>query len=363
VTSITYGTGGSCSTPPYNLGNLTYNYDADGRRTATVGSLAALTLPANVSGGNKTTYNADNEQTKFNNTRLSYDSDGNLIGDGTNTYTFDARNHLTAISGGATASFVYDGFGRRMSKTISGTTTQYLYDSLNPVQELNSSNGVVANLLTGLGIDEYFTRTDTSTGVTSTFLGDALGSTIGLVASNNGPIATNYTYQPFGSTTIGGSANGNSYQFTSRENDGTGLYFYRARYYSPTFQRFIAQDPIGFSGGDVNLYGYVGGDPVMFRDPTGLQAVEPLPGAPPLPPIFFPGTGANQQFTSGTLDLLRRLADKIANLCKDDKKDQCWDRYQAEKDYCFRNFKSNPRVGMCLDRAYWRYRSCLDGLR
>jgi uncharacterized protein RhaS with RHS repeats len=68
LTSLTYGTGGSCSIPPSNLGNLTDTYDADGRRTTTAGSLAAVTLPSNVMGGTKTTYNADNAQTKFNNT-------------------------------------------------------------------------------------------------------------------------------------------------------------------------------------------------------------------------------------------------------------------------------------------------------
>ena len=267
VTSITYGTGGSCASPPSNLGNLTYTYDADGRRTVTAGSLAAVTLPANVAGGTGTAYNADNSQTAFNGTSLSYDLNGNLTGDGTNTYTWDARDHLTAISGGSTASFVYDAFGRRMSKTISGTTTQYLYDRLNPVQELNSSDGVVANLLTGLSIDEYFTRTDSSG--TSAFVADALGSTVGLVNSS-GAIGTSYTYQPFGATTIAGSANGNSYQFTGRENDATGLYFYRARYYSPTYQRFVSQDPIGFAGGDANLYGYVFNGPTNFRDPFGF---------------------------------------------------------------------------------------------
>jgi RHS repeat-associated protein len=155
-----------------------------------------------------------------------------------------------------------------MSKTIGGTATQFLYDRLNPVQELNSSNRVVANLMTGLRTDEYFTRT--ASGTTSTFLGDALGSTIGLVTANNGPIATNYTYQPFGATTVGGSANGNSYEFTGRENDGTGLHFNRNRYYSPTLQRFIAQDPMDFGGGDTNLYSYAGNDPVDGADPLGL---------------------------------------------------------------------------------------------
>jgi RHS repeat-associated protein len=230
-----------------------------------------VTLPANVTGGTSTVYNADNAQTNFNGTALNYDSNGNLTNDGTNTYTWDARNHLTAISGGSAATFTYDGFGRRAKKVIGGTTTQFLYDGLNPVQELNGRHNaaVIANLLTGLGIDEYLTRTDISTGVTSTLLTDALGSTIGLITSNNGPIATNYTYQPFGATTIGGSANGNSYEFTGRENDGTGLYFYRARYYSPTLQRFIAQDPIGFSGGDANVYAYVGNNPLILLDPTG----------------------------------------------------------------------------------------------
>jgi YD repeat-containing protein len=115
------------------------------------------------------------------------------------------------------ATFAYDAFGRRMSKTISGTATQFLYDGRNPVQELNSSNGVVVNLLTGLRVDEYFTLTDSSG--TMAFLADALGSTVGLVGSG-GSIATNYTYQPFGATTVGGSANGNSYEFTGRDNDG-----------------------------------------------------------------------------------------------------------------------------------------------
>ena len=128
-----------------------------------------------------------------------------------------------------------------------------------------SSPAVRANLLTGLGIDEYFTRTDSSGAMA--FLSDALGSTVGLVNSAGG-IGTSYAYQPFGATTVNGT-NGNPYQFTGRENDATGLYFYRARYYSPTFQRFIAQDPLDFAGGDANLYGYTLNSPTNFRDPSG----------------------------------------------------------------------------------------------
>ena len=82
---------------------------------------------------------------------------------------------------------------------------------------------------------------------------------------------TQYTYEPFGQTTVSGATNTNSFQYTGRENDGTGLYYYRARYYHPVLQRFISADPIRFRGGDINLYGYVLNDPVNFVDPLGLD--------------------------------------------------------------------------------------------
>jgi RHS repeat-associated protein len=69
---------------------------------------------------------------------------------------------------------------------------------------------------------------------------------------------------------------------TGRENDATGLYFYRARYYSPTYQRFVSQDPIGFRGGDPNLYAYVSNGSTNWIDPWGLLKLPPDPsGLPP----------------------------------------------------------------------------------
>jgi len=171
------------------------------------------------------------------------DANGNLTGDGTNSYTFEGRNHLTAIGGSETASFVgacpepcrRDPFGRRATKVVNSTTAQLIgacpersrRNGLDPVQLLNGSNppGVTANLMTGLRIDEYFR---TSAGGGGTYMVDALGSTIGLVNSS-GTIAGSYTYQPFGKSTAGGTAT-TPFQFTGRENDGTGLYYYRARY-------------------------------------------------------------------------------------------------------------------------------------
>lgn len=246
------------------VGDLEYSYDADGRVIGKTGSFAQTNLPQAVTGN---MFNADNEMTAFNGTTLSYDANGNLTNDGTNTYTWDARNHLTAMSGGAMASFIYDALGRRMSKSIAASTTAILYDGFNPVQELDASDTPSANLLTGAQIDEYFQRSD-SVGARS-YLSDNLGSTLALTDAT-GAIQTQYAYEPFGNTTTSGASSFNSYQYTGRENDATGLYYYRARYYSPTLQRFIAQDPIGFAGGDANLYGYVRNSPVNLIDPLGM---------------------------------------------------------------------------------------------
>jgi RHS repeat-associated protein len=141
------------------------------------------------------------------------------------------------------------------------------------VQEL-SGGAVIANLLTGLGIDEYFTRTDGSG--RRTLLGDALGSILALT-DDAGTVQTQNTYEPFGQTTVSGQASGNLFQYTERENDGTGLYHFRARYYHAGRARFIAEDPIGFAGGDVNLYGYVSASPVNSTDPLGLNRIRNRP--------------------------------------------------------------------------------------
>lgn len=122
-------------------------------------------------------------------------------------------------------------------------------------------------MLSGLRIDEYFQRTD-SAGARD-YLTDILGSTLALTDSS-GTSQASYTYEPFGNTTTSGASSTNPFQFTGREDDGTGSYFYRARYYSPTFQRFVGQDPIGFRSGDTNLYSYVFNSPLNWTDPSGL---------------------------------------------------------------------------------------------
>jgi RHS repeat-associated protein len=95
-----------------------------------------------------------------------------------------------------------------------------------------------------------------------------LGSALALLDAS-GVVQTHYTYDAFGGTSITGIPSGSAAQYTGRENDGTGLYYYRARYYSPSLQRFISEDPAEFSAGDVNLYAYVFNSPLNGTDPSG----------------------------------------------------------------------------------------------
>jgi RHS repeat-associated protein len=259
LTSLTYKQGLSL------LGDLTYNYDQAGRRTKMGGSFARTGQPQPVASA---TYNGANQLIQRAGQTLTYDANGNLTSDGVNTFSWDARNQLASITGNVSASFQYDAFGRRTNKSVNGNATNFLYDGAMVVQELSGTTPL-ASMLTG-GIDQTFSRDDGDT--PKSLLTDGLGSIIALTDSG-GALTTQYTFEPFGQTTQTGSATSNLSQFTSRENDNTGLYFFRGRYYSPTIQRFISEDPVGLGGGDTNFYSYTGNDPINFTDPFGHQMI------------------------------------------------------------------------------------------
>jgi RHS repeat-associated protein len=254
LTSLIYSYGAT------ELGRLTYQYDPAGNRTVMGGSWARTLLPNAIS---TASYDAANRQLTLGAKTMTYDFNGNLTQiseGGQNTdLTWDVRDRLTNMTGpGLTASFAYDARDRRRTKTFNAQTTTFQYDAADQygapeiVRELIGAAEV--NYLHGRATDEPLARIESAG--TIHYLGDALGSPLALT-DNGGAVTTSYTYAAFGQSQATGAASANAFQYTGRENDGTGLYYYRARYYHPGLSRFTAEDPIRFSGGNFNLYGYV----------------------------------------------------------------------------------------------------------
>ncbi|MBY0577470.1 MAG: RHS repeat-associated core domain-containing protein, partial [Burkholderiales bacterium] len=101
---------------------------------------------------------------------------------------------------------------------------------------------------------------------------DALMSVTG-ISSHDGSPVWSADYTTFGDRLIGQTGtSANRLQYTGRELDSTGLYYYRARYYDPSIGRFLSEDPLGFAAG-INFYAYVGNNPVNANDPSGKEGV------------------------------------------------------------------------------------------
>ena len=263
--TLAYSYGGA------SIGSLSYSYDAGGHETGVSGSLAGVLLPSALT---LATYDGANQLLTWGGVAASYDANGNMVNnvDG-NQYAWNARNQLVGISGNAIRGFGYDAFGRRVAENDGTNTTYFQYDGLNRIADVTGSD--TSTWLTG-GVDEGFQLTDSSG--TWTPLVNEAGSVIALTDST-GSIATSYAYEPFGSSQSSGMASGNRTQYAGRENDLTGLYYNRARYYSPGLGRFISEDPLGLTQG-LNVHLYVGDNPTGFTDPLGAEKV---------PFIFSPG--------------------------------------------------------------------------
>ncbi len=226
-------------------------------------------------------------------TTFTYDKNGNLTkktkkdDDGetkTYTYGYDYENRLTKVvkqesNETETVSFKYDPFGRRIEKKVEeiedgkteSKTYTYVYDNEDIILEyLTKADGKIetASYVHGPGIDEPLAIE--RKGEVFYYHADGLGS-IAALTDKKQKVVESYTYSSFGELKRKGDKVKNTFTFTGREWDKeVELYYYRARYYDPKTGRFISRDPIGFRGGDVNLYSYVGQNPVRWKDPLGL---------------------------------------------------------------------------------------------
>jgi RHS repeat-associated protein len=170
--------------------------------------------------------------------------------------------------------FAYGPLGRRLFKTVDGTTEKrYLYSGSNMIAIMEGYNlTLIKRFIYDEAIDAPLSMVDVANTQNYYYHKDHLGSIVGL--SDSVPNSTEYyTYDAYGKTVKYSNIDtGNPFAYTGREMDDKDLYYYRSRYYDPTVGRFLSEDPIGFNSGDFNFYRYVRNDPVNYNDEDGKIA-------------------------------------------------------------------------------------------
>jgi len=225
---------------------------------------------------------------------LAYDLNGNLRTNGTEVLIYNDENELVTnfVLASWQSVFVYDGMMRRRierdyrwdagtSGWVQTNETRYIYDGNVVLQERDSNNVPTLTLTRGLdlsgslqgagGIGGLLAMTESS-GASSYFHSDGNGNVTMLLDANQAVVAS-ASYEPFGNFLVlkGPKARVNHYWFSSKPiHWQSGKYDFLLRWYVPDLGRWLNRDPIGENGG-INLYGYVGNNPVNLVDLFGLS--------------------------------------------------------------------------------------------
>jgi len=270
LSRLTSATSTSLST---GSSNEAWTYDPVGNRlsSADVGDVIAH--------NERNERNERNELRVYGNLTFSYDAQGNQTdrrenGAVVQRFIYDADNRLVRVEdgmGGVIAEYDYDPFGRRLWKEVNGERTYFFYADEGLIAEFDE---------TGNEIRSYGWQPDATWGTNPLYLkqngvyywyrNDHLGTPQALVDSS-GNVVWQATYTAFGNATIQVETVENNLRFPGQYYDAeTGLHYNFHRYYDPLTGRYTQPDPIGFAGGDVNWYAYVGNDPINWIDPLGL---------------------------------------------------------------------------------------------
>ena len=218
-----------------------------------------------------------------NNANTSFDLNGNMVNDGTNTYQYDAENRLDQINypgTGNNTQIFYDGLGhwvKSIETTNNATTSviQYLWSGDSLIEERDQNGNVLRR---------FFSLGEQINGSKYYYVKDHLGS-IRQMTDSSGHVVYQADYSAYGQATVSINTVTPAFGYAGYFVHGrSNLNLAVHRAYSPSLARFLNRDPIGESGG-INLYGYVGGDLVDLSDPSGLQ------GATAAGTVVAPGIG------------------------------------------------------------------------
>jgi RHS repeat-associated protein len=211
--------------------------------------------------------NGLNQETSVNGSTIGYDSNGNISGTSTDSFSYDHENRLTAATTTyGSATLAYDAIGRLTSK-IGTSTERYLYDGVNLIAEYDASGNVIRRYASGPAVDQPLAWYEGAGTTDRRFLhADERGS-IAAVSNSAGAVLAINSYDEYG---VPGAGNIGKFQYTGQVwLPELGMYYYKARIYASRLGRFIQTDPLGYKDG-LNIYEYAADDPINGSDPTGL---------------------------------------------------------------------------------------------